>query len=232
MRLFTKLIMLVIALLAFTDRAQAAKSNVSKDVKACEDSLKESDYPNAVINGKVAVRLNPNNIKANLCLANALNKSGKKEDALKALDIAERYTKKKAELKEIYELSGKIKADVSASSPSDSSVPEKGKGTAFKSATIDFVTTDNCTTSSSDIINMEFYLKGNTTYHWGPFQLQYAGKPLHSKLNCNAGEVICYGAWSSESNVTWGCGQGCKEIKESACYKCDDVTQKINFECR
>lgn len=40
MRLFTKLLMLVITLLALTDRAQAAKGNVSTDVKACEDSFK------------------------------------------------------------------------------------------------------------------------------------------------------------------------------------------------
>lgn len=50
---------------------------------------------------------------------------------------------------------------------------------------------------------------------------------VHSlKLNCIAGEKICYGAWvRGSSREYWGVGQGGKNGCKSCCYTCQDGYQ-------
>ena len=50
---------------------------------------------------------------------------------------------------------------------------------------------------------------------------------VHSlKLNCIAGEKICYGAWvRGSSREYWGVGQGGKAGCKSCCYTCQDGYQ-------
>lgn len=117
--------------------------------------------------------------------------------------------------------------------PEPQSPPKKtGKrGKPSKNAVLEFITTDSCTTSSDEFIKLEFYRQNDTGFRWGPFHLQYSGVPLHSRLRCDRGDSICFGAWTYDESVYWGCGKDCAREAGNACRTCEDTTVSLDFEC-
>jgi hypothetical protein len=224
LKVFTTATAMAMAM-AMASSSFAKNVGATQEIKACEKAVAAGDFSDAVVNGKVAVKLSPHSFKANYCLGNALYKSGSLDDATTALKSAEKVAKSKSEYKSVYELLAQV------DTAKKISTNESGQTTGKK--VLDFVTTDSCTTSRDVHVNLEFWLKNDHSYHWGPLFLQYAGEPLHSKLNCADGEVICYGAWTSDNSSFWGCGENCKQTSANDnCYACKNGTVNINLTCK
>jgi len=76
---------------------------------------------------------------------------------------------------------------------------------------------------------IEFYMKENPSNYWGTFWLQYYNDTFKSRISCEQGKDICFGAWLN--NESWGCGKKCTEIEKGACFPCQEATVAIGLEC-
>jgi hypothetical protein len=94
--------------------------------------------------------------------------------------------------------------------------------------------------------NLVWHIQNNTTHHlqiqfdsqtrtvWWPGQT--TAWSLNKKktgaynLSCNAGEYICYAAWSSPGNkVNWGKGSTGKLGCSNCCYTCGATTELVTL---
>jgi hypothetical protein len=105
-------------------------------------------------------------------------------------------------------------------------------GSAFAAAggrmvTMTFEFVDACDDGYSPEI--EFYLKENPGRYWGTYWLSYYNEPLISKISCDSGQEVCFGAWLNSTN--WGCGKKCAEPVKGACFVCQEALVSIGLEC-
>lgn len=81
-------------------------------------------------------------------------------------------------------------------------------------------------------VDIAFYSKnrGNTSWPGGGKVWTIKDFAVHDyKLNCVAGEQICYGAWVRGADGTyWGTGHGGKRGCKSCCYTCNGGTTVVN----
>jgi hypothetical protein len=94
------------------------------------------------------------------------------------------------------------------------------------SMTFEFV--DACDDGYSPEI--EFYLKENPSRYWGTFWLRYYNEPLTSKISCESGKEVCFGAWLKNQN--WGCGKKCSEPGKGACFVCQEAVVSVGLGCK
>jgi hypothetical protein len=94
--------------------------------------------------------------------------------------------------------------------------------------TMTFEFVDACDDGYSPEI--EFYLNDNPGRYWGTYWLSYYNEPLTSKLSCESGQEICFGAWLN--TISWGCGKKCAEPVKGACFVCQETLVSIGLECK
>jgi hypothetical protein len=94
--------------------------------------------------------------------------------------------------------------------------------------------------------SLVWHIKNNTTHHlqvkfdsqtrtwvWPTGTTAYIlnkGKQGNFPITCNAGENICYAAWSSPgAKVNWGKGITGKNACSNCCYTCGATTEVITL---
>ncbi|MEQ1516925.1 MAG: hypothetical protein ABL931_10605 [Usitatibacteraceae bacterium] len=78
-------------------------------------------------------------------------------------------------------------------------------------------------------INVKFFAR-DRNHHWPgsgkAFALAAGAKEKPWPVECNAGERLCFGAWTPHfrSNSVWGAGQNGMRTCEKCCFVCKDGT--------
>jgi len=96
-----------------------------------------------------------------------------------------------------------------------------------RTVTMTFEFVDACDDGYSPEI--DFYLKENPGNYWGTFWLRYYNEPLTSKISCESGKEVCFGAWLKDQS--WGCGKKCAEPVKGACFVCQEAVVSVGLEC-